>query len=71
MYFGVYFGVQRGFVFCMGTYDHNSKLIQGTEKAHKLFQHKLLAPTQMPHLGTPEESLCASFPGKERNRGPT
>ena len=41
----------------------------GQKNAHKLFQHKLLAPPKTPDLGPPEKSWCASFPGKGRKKG--
>ena len=39
----------------------------GTEKAHDLFQHKLLAPTQNTIWG-PQKKLIASFPVNERKK---
>ena len=42
----------------------------GTEKKHRTFFNiNFLAPTQNPHIGPSENSLCASFPGKERKKG--
>ena len=41
----------------------------GTEKTHKRFQHKLLAPTQTPDFG-PRKKV-PHFLGKDAPKGPT
>ena len=41
----------------------------GDRKAHKMFNINFVAPTQNTLFGPPENSLCASVPGKERKRG--
>ena len=46
------------------------KLIWGQKKHINFFNINFLAPTQNPQFGAPrKKSLCASFPGKERERG--
>ena len=53
--------------FVWGAIGTFSGSFRGPKKAHELFQHKLFGPPPK----TPRKSLCASFPGKGRKKGPT
>ena len=43
--------------------------VKGLKKHINFFNIKFLAPPKTPSFGPPEKSLCASFPGKERQKG--